>query len=40
MVMQKDWEFARPALKDKIGCSYSIEKINNSDTSSVIRRNE
>lgn len=39
MVMQKDWEFARPALEDKIGCSYSIEKINNSDTNSVIRRN-
>ncbi len=39
MVMQKDWAFARPALEDKIGCSYSIEKINNSDTNSVIRRN-
>ncbi|MDR3586892.1 MAG: AAA family ATPase [Desulfosporosinus sp.] len=39
MVMQKDWEFARPALEDKIGCRYSIEKINNSDTNSVIRRN-
>lgn len=39
MVMQKDWEFAKPALENKIGCSYSIEKINNSDTNSVIRRN-
>jgi DNA sulfur modification protein DndD len=38
MVMQKDWEYAKPALEDKIGCSYFIEKINNSDTNSVIRR--
>lgn len=39
MVMQKDWEYAKPSLEDKIGCIYSIEKINNSDTNSVIRRN-
>jgi len=38
MVMQKDWEYAKPALENKIGCSYLIEKINNSDTNSVIRR--
>lgn len=38
MVMKKDWEFAKSALNDKIGCSYSIEKINNSETNSVIRR--
>jgi len=39
MIMQKDWEFVRSALEDKIGCSYTIEKINNSDTNSAIRRN-
>ncbi len=39
IVMEKDWKFAKPALEDKIGCSYLIEKINNSDTNSVIRRN-
>lgn len=38
MVMQKDWEYAKPSLEDRIGCSYYIEKINNSDTNSVIRR--
>lgn len=38
MVMQKDWMFAKPALEDRIGCSYSIEKVNNTDTNSVIRR--
>jgi len=38
MVMEKDWRFARPALEDKISCRYTIEKINNSDTNSVIRR--
>ena len=38
VVMQKDWEYAKPALENKIGCSYMIEKINNSDTNSVIRR--
>lgn len=38
MVMQKDWEHAKPALEQKVGCSYYIEKINNSDTNSVIRR--
>lgn len=38
MVMQKDWKFAKPALDDKIGCIYLIEKINNSDTNSIVRR--
>ncbi len=38
MVMHKDWEYARPALEGKIGYSYFIEKVNNSDTNSVIRR--
>jgi DNA sulfur modification protein DndD len=38
IVMHKDWGYAKPALEDKIGCSYIIEKINNSDTNSVIRR--
>lgn len=38
MVMQKDWEFAKTALEDKIGCSYTIEKVNNTDTNSVVRR--
>lgn len=38
MVMQKDWDYAKSALEDKVGCSYYIEKINNSETNSVIRR--
>lgn len=38
MVMQKDWEFAKAALEDKIGSSYTIEKVNNTDTNSVVRR--
>ncbi len=38
MVMQKDWEHAKSALESRIGCIYVIEKVNNSDTNSVIRR--
>lgn len=38
MVMKKDWEFAKTALNDKVGSIYNIEKINNSETNSVVRR--
>ncbi|MBV1756494.1 MAG: AAA family ATPase [Dethiosulfatibacter sp.] len=40
LVMKKDWDVAKEALEDRIGCSYIIEKFNNSDTSSLIRRYE
>ena len=38
ILMKKDWEFAKTALENKIGCSYYIEKNGNSDTNSSIRR--
>jgi DNA sulfur modification protein DndD len=38
ILMQKDWEIAVPALKDKIGKSYTIEKF--SETHSEIREVE
>lgn len=40
IVMKKDWEFARAKMIDKVGASYVIEKVNNSETHSVIRSNE
>jgi DNA sulfur modification protein DndD len=38
ILMNKDWEFAKSSLENKIGCSYYIEKNGNSDTNSSIRR--
>lgn len=38
ILMNKDWEFAKTALENKIGCSCYIEKNGNSDTNSSIRR--
>ena len=40
IVMKKDWEYAREKMIDKVGASYIIEKVNNSETFSKIRRNE
>lgn len=40
IVMKKDWEFAREKMIDKVGASYVIEKVNNSETHSMIRSNE
>lgn len=40
IVMKKDWEYAREKMLDKVGASYIIEKVNNSETFSKIRRNE
>lgn len=40
IVMKKDWEYARGKMLDKVGASYIIEKVNNSETFSKIRRNE
>ncbi len=38
IVMNKDWECAKTALESKIGFVYTIEKVNNADTNSIIRR--
>jgi hypothetical protein len=38
ILMNKDWEFAKASLDDKVGCAYMIEKNNNSDVNSSIRR--
>lgn len=40
IVMNKDWAYAKPTMGDKVGASYIIEKVNNSDTYSTIRRND
>jgi DNA sulfur modification protein DndD len=37
IVMKKDWEYAKETMNDKVGKLYVIEKVNNSETSSVIR---
>lgn len=37
IVMKKDWEFAKDALAGKVNKIYQIEKVNNSETNSVIR---
>jgi DNA sulfur modification protein DndD len=37
IVMQKDWEYAKKALEDKVGKCYTIEKIEGSETYSTIR---
>lgn len=38
IVMNKDWEHARTAMEDRVGAYYNVEKVNNSDTHSIIRR--
>ena len=38
IVMKKDWTYAEKTIGDRVGASYFIEKVNNSDTYSVIRR--
>jgi DNA sulfur modification protein DndD len=40
IVMQKDWAYAKAIIKDKIGKSYTIENIENSETRSKIREGE
>ncbi|MCL2814544.1 MAG: hypothetical protein FWD23_08085, partial [Oscillospiraceae bacterium] len=40
IVMQKDWEYAKSALIGKIGKCYTIEKIEGSETYSIIREGE
>jgi len=40
IVMQKDWDYAKSALLDKIGKIYTIEKIEGSETYSTIREGE
>jgi DNA sulfur modification protein DndD len=40
IVMQKDWAYAESATKEKIGKSYIIENIDNSETKSKIREGE
>ena len=36
--MKKDWAYAEKTIGDKVGASYYIEKVNNSDVYSLIRR--
>lgn len=38
IVMKKDWEHARETMKDRVGMGYMIDKVNNADTNSRIRR--
>ena len=40
IVMQKDWEYAKSALVDKVGKCYTIEKTEGSETNSTIREGE
>lgn len=37
IVMNKDWEYAKEAMQDRVGKAYVIQKVNNSETNSVIR---
>lgn len=37
IVMKKDWDIAQEALEEKVGKKYVIEKVNNSETNSIIR---
>ena len=37
IIMSKDWEYAKEAMQDKVGKAYVIEKVNNSETNSIIR---
>lgn len=38
IVMKKDWQFAKSGMEDKVGKRYVIEKEDNRDTCSIIRR--
>lgn len=38
IVMKKDWDYAEKTIGDKVGASYNICKVDNSDTYSIIRR--
>lgn len=38
IVMEKDWVYAKQAIGEKVGANYIIQKVENSDTHSVIRR--
>ena len=38
IIMEKDWAYAQGTMGDKVGASYRIEKVDNSDTYSTIRR--
>ena len=38
IVMKKDWAYAEKTMGTRVGASYYIEKVNNSDTYSTIRR--
>ena len=40
IIVQKDWVYAKPAIISKIGKSYVIENIDNSETNSKIREGE
>ncbi len=40
IVMQKDWIYAKPMIWNKVGKSYSIDNIENSETSSRVREAE
>lgn len=37
IVMSKDWEYAKEAMQNRVGKAYVIQKVNNSETNSVIR---
>jgi DNA sulfur modification protein DndD len=40
IVMEKDWKYAYKSMDGKVGKAYIIEKVNNSDSNSIIRRGE
>ncbi len=37
IVMKKDWAYAESTMQDKVGARYSIVKVNNADTNSIIK---
>ena len=40
IVMKKDWEFAKGSMQSKVGKAYLLEKVNNSDSNTIIRGGE
>ncbi len=40
ILMEKDWNHAKKSLGDKIGYIYNIEKVNNSETHSIVEEGE
>ena len=40
ILMQKDWEFAKAALEDKVWKCYTIKKVDSSETCSTIKEGE